>query len=556
MNLNRIVFKRCHVEYSMWKFLALFIGLSISIQDSYSQNASPQPETSAPVSEEKPVKAKQGPNPQTKKKVGAPQPGINVRIQMIGFEDNATDADGKEIKFASVCTNFGKKLIAGFGPFKRSPIAKVGCANESDFGLDQAVDVQNKKKVAQTSQEWSLRIRNLEESVDFQVQFGTEENFVVLSDFSFEKAFHPVTLLNDKIQSRNIAQLIIRALPFETAISRAELSNVLDLPLRPVKSTKPNPNANQEILIYDLSVEGGVIAPIPFAKGTRLAVEKGGSVGKWTIENGASLSSSSKPGTGQLLYISRVKEKPSDLKVVEDRIEKRQVKMKESYSSIGRSAYLGFRLGKAIGASKGDFTMSTLYGIFGEFRSGMLSGLKIGYDVFPRATASDESGTRFLSWSRTQIGYSFGTKLGLGPINWLDVTPRLGVTTLDFGFEALDSEEFDSYSLIQRRSPTLGLELGAEARSPRFLTRAWVYGTYSFGVLSVDKKFKTQALRSGVDFYFKLFNFGSVKVAGLLFGMTDYIKVNQLSFEEEDELSVVELKSWLTYVGGGLTLAW
>jgi hypothetical protein len=556
MNLNRAMFKCSPIENRMWKCLALFIGLSASFQDSYSQNASPQPETSAPVSEEKPVKAKKRSNPKAKKTVGTPQPGINVRIQMIGFEDDATDVDGNEIKFASVCAKFGKELIASFGPFKRSPVAKVSCANESDFGLERAVDVRNKKKVAQKNQEWSLRIRNLEESVDFQVQFGTDEIFVVLSDFSFEKAFHPVTLLNDKIQSRNVAQWLIRALPFETAISRAELSNILDLPLRSMKSTKPNPKDNQEILIYDLSVEGGVLAPLPIAKGARSSVEKSGSVGKWTIENGTSLSSNSPSGSGQLLYVSRVKEKPTNLKVVEERIEKRQVQMKDSFSSIGSSAYLGFRLGKSIGTNKGDFDSSTLYGIFGEFRSGILSGLKIGYDVFPRATASDETGTRFLSWSRTQIGYSFGTKVGLGPINWFDVTPRLGVTTLDFGFEPLDSDEFDSYSFIQRRSPTLGLELGAEARGSRYLTRAWVYGTYSFGVLAVDKKFKTQALRSGVDFYVRLFNFGSLKVAGLLFGMTDYVKVSQSSFEEGDELSVVELKTWVTYLGGGLTLAW
>jgi hypothetical protein len=98
---------------------------------------------------------------------------------------------------------------------------------------------------------------------------------------------------------------------------------------------------------------------------------------------------------------------------------------------VARSAYVGGRFGMPMGKGEGVFAKAPLVGFFGEFRGGLLAGMHLYYDVIPKQSFNGPEYSEDFSLSRFQTGYGFGRSLDSSSINWIDVMPRLGVTTLD-----------------------------------------------------------------------------------------------------------------------------
>jgi hypothetical protein len=146
-------------------------------------------------------------------------------------------------------------------------------------------------------------------------------------------------------------------------------------------------------------------------------------------------------------------------------------------------------------------------------------------------------------------------------INWVDITPRLGITNLDFRLDpkSIDGLPADSAaSFTQRRSPTTALELGLESRGGSFLLRGWGAGSFSIGVVKLDKNFTTTSYRFGLDLYKDIAQFGNTRLAGLGFFVNDLtsIRSNKTETLESEQSATERLDMVSTYLGAGVTLSW
>ena len=105
----------------------------------------------------------------------------------------------------------------------------------------------------------------------------------------------------------------------------------------------------------------------------------------------------------------------------------------------------------------------------------------------------------------------------------------------------------------------MGVEIGLEKRTNAFLVRLWGYGSYSLGVLPIDKEYKSTTLRGGIDVYKELIDWKAVKLAVLLFTTMDRNQYTRLLSDEElanNPNMTTEVKYGSLLAGGGITLTW
>jgi hypothetical protein len=103
------------------------------------------------------------------------------------------------------------------------------------------------------------------------------------------------------------------------------------------------------------------------------------------------------------------------------------------------------------------------------------------------------------------------------------------------------------------------MELGLESRTAYLLARLWVFGTYSVGVLPIDKEYKTQAVRSGLDIYTNLVKMDSLSLAILGFAAIDSTDIKRSVSENDVNESVDSISSFAfrsVFLGAGLSLGW
>jgi hypothetical protein len=229
----------------------------------------------------------------------------------------------------------------------------------------------------------------------------------------------------------------------------------------------------------------------------------------------------------------------------------------KKFLGIARAVYLGGRFGQPLGKTEGVLSKAATVGVFGEFRAGLLQGVKFNYDLIPEVKSSSTSTSQKFSWSRMQLGYGFGQRFNNILFNWIDLTPKLGITNLEFVQGESDVTGDLGFNFKLQKAPTVGAELGIEKRTPYFLARLWTYGSYSVGMLQVDKKYRSTSIRLGFDVYRDLFSMGSVKLALLGFGASDATVFSRTATDEElekDPNLVTNLKYQSIYGGGGLTV--
>ena len=112
---------------------------------------------------------------------------------------------------------------------------------------------------------------------------------------------------------------------------------------------------------------------------------------------------------------------------------------------------------------------------------------------------------------------------------------------------------------VQSRAPTLGVEFGAENRHSFGLYRLWNYYSFSKGVVSLDKKYSTTAVRLGLDSYFNIVNAGRLQFGVLVFGLIDYTSISasaSSSSEDVDDSKLKNVSIMNGYLGTGLTVNW
>lgn len=232
---------------------------------------------------------------------------------------------------------------------------------------------------------------------------------------------------------------------------------------------------------------------------------------------------------------------------------------------VGETAagYIGYRFG--LPDLQGDSAISAtrLHSFFAEIRSGLFSGLRIYYDLVPRATRDSSS----IEWNRLILGTSLGFNPGF-LVERVDITPKIGQWSFRYrGPADPNTPELVTTFDIQNKL-SLAIELGIEKHLPKTVLRGWVAQDRAIDIGSVAAQ-SVSSTRMGADFFWSgLQPFGedesSLRTTLLVFGFFEQVTLrapDSPSQEASDETQVeAAIGTELAYTGGymgiGAGISW
>ncbi len=463
-------------------------------------------------------------------------PRLDLTIEMEGFPDVEVVTD-KKITFDRACARFGKSLTNNEGLWGSGPFKKVRCR------------LADAKKPSKTP--WLLKVTGDETQKRFEIFFVERRGQRFLqASYSIRTEVGPLALMNQDSGSL-IAFYLSHALPFRSVLV-GPLAQNSDLPVLKGSVGKlsqvPPP---QTLEVFTLDRAAGF-----WRAKTAGKLEFRGENGKLLEWSLAELTQG--VSEGQTLFVAQVEDNKELLARLDQLIRDGSDNFFNRFLNLGRSAYVGGRYGAPINA-RGVMAKAPLIGIFGEFRSGFFSGIRLNYDFIPQQRYADTFGVTDFSWSRFQLGYAFSKNFSGRIINSVDFTPRLGVANLKYDFVADPTTDAVSYDFKMSRAPTAGIEIGAEKATNFFRIRAWSFGSYSVGVLPIDKNHTTVSFRVGLDLYREFLSLGPFKLALLGFGAYESTRIKKKLNDDEAEENlplVSELVLNSAFLGGGLTFTW
>ena len=462
-----------------------------------------------------------------------------LKIVFSGFPLKET-VGKSTLEFDKSCKEFGKYFVKNRGLWGSGPFASVDCTQDKE------------------PSEWTLKVSGDGSKKNFDIVYRDEAGAEsVESHFEIETEINPIILMNKKGTKALIAADLIFGLPFRATIRQSAVKQDAVIAYKSF-AAKKLPLPGEALQIFALTRANGVWQPhiVATAEFDSMAATP-----RWKITNVDQevLSQFQSSAQGAVFFVQQSNDRDAARLKIEDLIRADVSSFFAKFFNVARSAYVGMRYGIPLGGGDGVLAKAPLMGFFGEFRGGMLNGLKLSYDVIPLQEETTDLSKDEFSWSRLQLGYSFGRKLNNRLINWVDVTPKLGVTNLLLKSTAAAGSNLSSYAFELHRSPTLGAEIGLENRSSWLLARLWGYASYSVGVVSIDKKYRSSSLRAGLDVYRDIMFFKKIKVALLGFTAADsssYTKTLSDSELASDPDQTKAIKFTSLYAGGGLTLTW
>lgn len=482
---------------------------------------------------------------------------LNPRSLKIEIHDNSI-SDIKETKIAGLekaCESFSVYMTRNRGLWASGPYAKSVCkVHVNGKELNSTGRNESSSEPA-----WRLIITSREEIKTFQIFFqsakGTE-SLEASYEFSTEI---PIQILLEKHEfAQLISAYLSNSIPIRTAITGAKIidNNSIVIKARG-KSTLQLESHTAEI--FQIRKSGNIwitkligSAEIKRKTGNRTQI-------KILRTETDPVDEAPLVKRSSVYFLQQINDREANLKRIDDALRTRMGTFFSKFLDIGRSAYVGMRYGIPAKKGRGVLANTNLLGIFGEFRGGILSGLRINYDSIPTQKLVTTESTDEFSWSRFQLGYGFGMRFNNPLINWIDFSPKLGVTNLLLRSTAAPDALTEGYEFHLQRAPTVGLEVGIEKRTNEFLLRLWGYGSYSLGVLPIDKEFKSTSLRAGIDIYREVADWRSIKLAVLVFSAIDRNNYTRLiSTEElaENPNTTTEVTFGSLFAGGGVTLTW
>jgi hypothetical protein len=533
---------------------------------------------------------------------------IPVTLPRLEIVTNS-DFGEETVLYQKYCKDLAFLLSRGRGESATGAFASASCISSANLEVPSAElkkpTKPKKKSTKAKPAQWRLVISQLESKATFEIFFSKDADFTtdssspsekpapfLVSSFTLEDTDSILELLSNKKIRRLIARYLSTDLPMQGIVSTKDLRQKSAIPL---KRPSPSNDEASTLLLYTLDFDTVEKSWIPTIQGTAVLEEITQDNAtrtirrQWTVtlDQPATVSSrqTAKRKRRPTFYFYReVRDRAPQLQALVEEIDSTKDSLATKFLKLGRSAYTGVRYAMPVSKGTSPINKSPLIGVFGEFRSGILNGLRINYDVIPSKTtvsslvsSEDEdlviTTTQSYEWSRFQLGYAFGASLDLPVINWVDITPRLGVTSLRYKEQGLLSEEDPDFQDIgndftQSRAPTVGLELGIETRGNSYLVRYWAFGNYSSGVLAIDKKSSTRTVRVGLDLYRDVVDIGPLKFTLLGFGCYDSTIISKssglITTEENSEESEVttstqpikDLMLQVWYLGAGLTIRW
>lgn len=219
-----------------------------------------------------------------------------------------------------------------------------------------------------------------------------------------------------------------------------------------------------------------------------------------------------------------------------------------------RMGYSGLRFASPIGGGSGAFLAASSLGILTELRGGVLSGARIYYDWSPKVDVKTQTGSESLSMSRLQLGYAYGFPINSSIINWFDVMPKLGISSVNYVVNTrADFSPPATYIFKINNAPALGVELGVERRNEQLTARAWLFGNYSLGVSQLESNNKASIVKLGLDLFRDVGDFSAVKVAALTFL---YRETTTIEKDAKADQAASSLRYNSLLAGAGLVLSW
>lgn len=470
---------------------------------------------------------------------------LELSIVQMGF--SATDyVSNKEIKFIDVCAELSKFMVNNRGLWGTGPFRKVNCL------LDAT-------PLSQTPKSWRLQISGDTSNKKFEIFFVDAAGVAQLeSALAIETELSPIALLSVRRTRAMIAAHLSMGLPFRSILQKSQSIQDGVIKMRGFQLTDlPPPDSNLQI--FSLNRSRGLW--LPKVVGTaELNQESSGPLAyKISLFEPSSISSAKSRSATGVFYLQHSEAREEARVRIENALKQDLGGFLKKLIGFARSVYIGGRFGQPLGRSKGILSQAATVGAFGEFRGGLFQGVKFNYDIIPKLSYTADSVEQEFSWSRVQLGYGFGRRFNNFLFNWIDLTPKVGVTSLQYAQKSSDLTGDLGFEFKLAKAPTLGAEIGIEKRTPLFLARLWTSGSYSVGVAEKDKNYKSSSVRVGFDVYRDLFSLGSMKVAILAFGAGDTSTFTRSVSDqelEEDPGIVTNLKYQSVYAGGGLTLTW
>jgi hypothetical protein len=463
-------------------------------------------------------------------------PGLDLTIEMTDFPRQEI-IKKKKIRFKKACAKFGTYLSNNRGLWGSGPFKKVTCKSSASG------------KGVKTP--WLLKVSGDSSVKVFEIFYREKAGKDSLqARYSLQTEVGPLVLMG-KENSKLIAFYLTSSLPFRSVLppDLKPGSGQAGLKGRSVSLKNMNPPSTLEVFSID---RVGDLWRAD-SKGRLTFKEENGKTAEWVLSE---LKQNS--GDGDVLFVAQIENNAETLQAVDRMIRNSSETFFEKFLNFGRSAYVGGRYGVPL-KGQGVMKNAPLIGLFGEFRSGFLSGLRLNYDLIPKQQVSDSNGSTSFTWSRLQLAYSFSKIFSGKIINSFDVTPRLGVANLNYEYAPSATSDTTAYSFKLNRAPTVGLEVGAEKATNLFRVRAWSFGSFSVGVLPLDKNYTTTSLRVGLDLYREFISFRMIKLAVLGFTAFESTKIEKKLTDEQkasDATLVSQLQLNSSFLGGGLTLTW
>lgn len=482
----------------------------------------------------------------------------------VEFSDPSNDTPKKSP--LRLCNQFGRLLVNNSGLWATGPFVSVTCLEEKAAASTKAVEDQNN---------WSLHFPRRDDGFSMELFYlRSSKNRLKIATVSLPPNISPGEVLGSRTAASLLAYKISLEMPFSSIKSLkwfkqspAYLEAASDKRVR-FRSRDLSPTKTH--IVYTISEVDGVWKPKivgsmsqdeghksnrssrwilkkKIEKYTVKAVESGG--GPLEAESDSPRFYAISPSDNRELLLASVNQELSQ--ILEMKTHKKL--------TFGRYIYTGFRLGVPVIQSDSPLSRSFMYGIFTEVRSGLLSGVRLNYDWIPEKSLTEETSTTKASWSRFQVGYALGLSLNNPILNWIDLTPRLGVTNLVA--ETVEQSEFGGSGIItrfeQKGAPTSGIEIGLERRFGTALIRLWGYAALSTGISSSDKAFSTKSTRFGVDHYLQILDLDELKVALVGFGYVDRTEITRKKSSEVEEVKASPGISYAnSYLGAGVSVAY
>ncbi|HYX31708.1 MAG TPA: hypothetical protein VE954_01250 [Oligoflexus sp.] len=411
---------------------------------------------------------------------------------------------------------------------------------------------------------WRITFTARPKFIDIDIQFQAKGRWIPVQTFSFHLDGEFLEDLQKASVLRFLSRLIVESLPTGWVYTHTAVGKNLELIMHPDMPLLP-----EELLIYELNYMPAKNLWMPKLKARLGRKQQFRNLEQGRAESFEWKRTYSPLREGERYWIQNSKGRNQRQAEYEKKINGETQGFSllnlldrmlfESFSSN----YAGLRYGHSFVQGESVITETSLLSLLLEMRSGPLAGLRLYYDLTPRAEKEHNGLVEFFEMSRTSLGWSWEftpPDAWDGLISRIDVQPKIGLLSFQSELAVQDSVgEYQLTAFEARRVLNLNVELGLEKESLWLRNRLWA--SYSSAKASIVKSngVSVTSARIGVDAYIDLMKERNWDLKALAFGYAERLSLERdpKSIAAADsDLAIRQFGFNLLYVGGGITVSW